>query len=169
MAIKAVLIGAREIMVKLQGVAPAVQTKMRVFIAEQVLQLRDGVKSNILSMFRTGEGPMYNAVQAQMEEQSGGRISGVVWIDGIAIPYARIQEEGGVIAHPGSDKFQAFLVGNGGGFSGGLKQGSMVFTHKTKPHAIPIPEHPYMRFALGRQLAPFNSGMKAIVDEAMLQ
>ncbi len=168
MPIRAVLIGAREAMVNLMGLAPEIQTRMRGFIADQTLALRDGVKSNILSMFRTGEGPMYNAVQAQMQEETAGRISGVVWIDGIAIPYARIQEEGGVIQHPGSDKFQAFFVGNGGGFSGGIQQGTMVFTRKTKPHPIPIPEHPYMRFALARQLGPFNNGMRAIVDDVIL-
>lgn len=51
------------------------------------------------------------------------------------LPYAMIQQEGGEINHPGSDKFQVFTIG-----------GQTVFTHGTKPHKINIPARPYVIF-----------------------
>jgi len=47
--------------------------------------------------------------------------------------YAMIQQTGGIINHPGSDKFQVFTIG-----------GRVIFTHGTIPHQIPIPARPYI-------------------------
>jgi phage gpG-like protein len=58
-----------------------------------------------------------------------------VFIDTARVPYARINNFGGVIKHPGSDKFQAFAGADG-----------MVFTHGTKPHDINIPQRKFMMF-----------------------
>lgn len=58
-----------------------------------------------------------------------------VWIDTNAVPYAAIHNFGGVIKHPGSNKFQAFEW-----------NGEMVFTWSTKPHDIPIPQRQFMMF-----------------------
>lgn len=77
--------------------------------------------------------------------KDSGRISSigndhVEVVFGEGMKWAPILNFGGIIQHPGSDKFQAFDVGNP--FSGGER----VFTHGTKPHDIPIPARRYVRF-----------------------
>jgi len=59
----------------------------------------------------------------------------MVYIDTNRVPYARMNNDGGVIKHPGSKKFQAFQGADG-----------MVFTHGTKAHDIPIPQRRFMMF-----------------------
>jgi phage gpG-like protein len=55
---------------------------------------------------------------------------------GAGLPYAFIQNFGGIIHHPGSEgKLQVFEI-----------DGTIVFTRKTKPHDIPIPPRAYMMF-----------------------
>jgi len=64
-------------------------------------------------------------------------VAGRVYQDANIAIYGRILNDGGIIDHPGSDKFQAFMTATG-----------MVFTHGTKPHQIPIPAFQYMQSAL---------------------
>lgn len=73
------------------------------------------------------------------------------------IPYAAIHEYGGTIHHPGSNKFQAFEVG-----------GSMVFTNKTAPHDITMPERSYMRAGLAHQKDEIVAAIQGSLKEAWL-
>jgi phage gpG-like protein len=66
---------------------------------------------------------------------SWNNTSATVFIDTSRVPYARINNFGGVIKHPGSDKFQVFQGADG-----------TVFTHGTKPHDINIPQRKFMMF-----------------------
>ena len=50
-------------------------------------------------------------------------------------PFAAILHFGGVINHPGSKKFQAWMSG-----------GEWVFAQGTKAHQIPMPARPYVMF-----------------------
>jgi phage gpG-like protein len=61
--------------------------------------------------------------------------SATVYLDTSRVPYAAIHNFGGVIKHPGSDKFQAFEY-----------MGGMIFTHGTKAHNINIPQRMFMMF-----------------------
>lgn len=165
-SVKVTLKGIPEVVAKLKLVPVQVQSRIRAVVADNLLALRDGVKSNIASMFRTSA-RMSNAVQTRMEEASNGDVSGVVFIDGKDIPYARIQEEGGrTPAHlilPKNASVLAFLSQSKFGFSGG----QMVFAKVVHHPGSLIPEHPYMRFALARQTPEFKRGMMGIVDEIM--
>jgi phage gpG-like protein len=58
------------------------------------------------------------------------------WGDGLR--YADIQNDGGTIQHPGSDKMQAFIGRNG----------RLVVTNHTRPHEITIPPRPYAVFQM---------------------
>lgn len=60
-----------------------------------------------------------------------------------SVRYARIQEFGGTIKHPGaSGKLQVFEV-----------RGQVVFTMYTRPHSIKIPARPYIRPALKQAIS----------------
>ena len=79
-------------------------------------------------LYKTGR--MFSSIQLQWDGQSAS-----VFIDTAKMPYARIHNDGGIIKHPGSDKFQAFMGADG-----------MVFTQGTKPHDIRIPQRKFMMF-----------------------
>lgn len=168
--IRAELNGLRELKVHLGLVAPKVQTSLRIFVADQVLILRDTVKNNIARMFRS-MGPLYQGVQAEMEEAPGS-FTGLVWIDGKAIPYADIQERGGTTrAHDIKPKLPggvlAFMSPAKMGFSSGDQANSLVFTKIVHHPGSRIPEHPYARLALFRQAPAFERGIRAIVLDAV--
>lgn len=82
------------------------------------------------------------------------------------VPYARIQEYGGTIHHPGGTAYfisallgRAFFVSNASAIAASLP--------RTKPHDIPIPERSYMRSSL-REEAPRGIEMlRAAVKEAI--
>lgn len=181
--IKTEILGLRVVQVKLERLTPEIQTKLRVFVADRLLALRDGVLSNIVRMFQS-TGPLYKAVQATMEETTGS-VTGVVFIDGNAIPYADIQERGGTTrAHDIRPKKAggalAFQMKGGGyktgvgsnwrmGFSSGDVASSLVITKVVHHPGSRIPEHPYMRLALVREKPIFDGGIRAIVAEAVGQ
>lgn len=169
--IRTEILGLRTVQVNLQRVGPETQTKMRVFVADRMLALRDAVKSNIVRMFHS-TGPLYQAVQARMEETANSA-SGVVFIDGSRIPYADIQERGGQTrAHdirPVRAGALAFMMPGKMGFSGGPKQSALVITKLVHHPGSRIPEHPYMRLALYRERPYFENGLRAIVTEGLVK
>lgn len=59
----------------------------------------------------------------------------IVW--GGGLPYAHIHNSGGSIPHPGSSKKQAFI---------GSRDGKLVVTDYTRPHAIPMPQRKFVMF-----------------------
>jgi phage gpG-like protein len=75
-------------------------------------------------------GRMFENIQLKWDATSA-----MVYLDTARVPYAAIHNFGGVIKHPGSDKFQAFEY-----------MGGMVFTHGTKAHNINIPQRMFMLF-----------------------
>ena len=68
----------------------------------------------------------------------------------LRVPYARIHEYGGIIHHPGSDKLQAWR-GAPDASRFGERISGMVFTRRTRPHDIPMPERSYLRSALAEE------------------
>lgn len=54
---------------------------------------------------------------------------------GEGVPYAKIHQYGGTIPHPGSSKFQRFIV-----------EGKWISTNFTRPHPIVMPPRPYLLF-----------------------
>jgi hypothetical protein len=109
-------------------------------------------------------------VQSSFDELPGS-FTGSVFIDGNAIPYAKIQEEGGTTrAHdifPVNASVLAFMAPAKMGFSGGPKQNGMVFAKAVHHPGSRIPEHPYARLALYRERPIFANGVRAIVEEAI--
>lgn len=167
--IRAELIHFREARVYLGRIAPAVQTKLRIFVADRVLVLRDAVKSNIARMFQS-TGPLYRNVEASMEE-APGEFSGLVSIDGRVVKYAQIQERGGQTrAHdirPVRAGALAFMAPGRMGFSGGPKQSNLVLAMVVHHPGSRIPEHPYARLALYRERPIFENGIREIVLETI--
>jgi len=79
-------------------------------------------------LYQTGN--LFESIQIAWGDKSA-----TVFIDTVRVPYAAINNFGGVIKHPGSSKFQVFDYGGG-----------TIFTHGTKPHDIPIPARTFMMF-----------------------
>lgn len=85
-------------------------------------------------------GDLKNSIQAELTERTSDRAEGRVYSAG-TLPYARIQNDGGVINHPGSSKFQVFQGANG-----------LVFTRYTRPHTITITGKHFMESGLEDRL-----------------
>lgn len=162
------LIGLTELNASLGAMPAAVQDRLRPFIAQETLNLRNMVKSNIAQRFRS-TGPLYHSVQSQVTEEPG-RIEGRVFIDGADVPYAAIQEYGGTTsAHeivPVRAKVLAFMGGGPMQFKGSSSSG-MVFTRRVSHPGSRIPERSYAREALAYERVPFRDGIRAVVQSAI--
>lgn len=152
--IKVELVGAEDVDVRLRMLPDTIRARLRTVVSEESIKLRDNVKDVIVDLFHGSRGPLYQSIGAEMEE-SADTISGTVFSRGVV--YARIQEFGGIIKHPGSSKFQAFMG----------REGKMVFTHFTRPHPIPIPERSYMRSTLALRRLEIIGAIKSAVTDAI--
>ncbi len=157
------LVGMKELVAHLDKMPSNIQDRIRPFIAQETIALRDGVKGYIASYFRS-TGRLYNAVQTGLTEEPGA-ITGRVFIDDV--PYAGIQERGGkTSAHtisPVRATVLAFMAPGKMQFKGSSASG-MVFAKKVNHPGSNIPEHPYARRALADRRVPFREGIRAIVN-----
>lgn len=109
------------------------QATYRLAIELQSYIVRNKLSGQVLNKIT---GNLQQSIQQNVIE-GATEIRGEVFSAG-DVKYAGIHEFGGVIHHPGSDKFQAFQG----------KSGGMVFTNKTAAHLIPMPERSFMRSSL---------------------
>jgi len=103
---------------------------------------RKGLGRNTTSTLRMVSGKLFQSFNPSnelniTEIKTSGDVTTLFY--GSRVPYAVIHEYGGVINHPGSDKFQVFNIGN-----------RTIFTHFTKAHNITIPKRPYLAPAVKR-------------------
>jgi hypothetical protein len=154
--------GLNELSARLDAMDPSLQSRLRIFFAAFTIRLRDQVKANIAAIFRS-TGPLYQSVQAEIEEEPGA-ITGRVFTQGV--PYAKIQEEGGVtsphIILPKTASVLAFMdPGGAGGGPGGL-----VFAKRVNHPGSNIPARPYATTALAMMRGEFEGGIRGVVAEA---
>lgn len=131
-----VQVDTSKIMLRFEKIPVAVRTAIRGETISLTQALAARVRENLSGrVLNKRTGALYNSIRSEMVENAD-TVYGRVYSDG-SVKYARIHEYGGTINHPGSDKFQAWQNG-----------GAWVYTHKTRPHLIPIPQRSYMRSAL---------------------
>ncbi len=130
-----VQVDATKAIVKLERAEASTREAVRAEVVSLTKQLAQQVRANLSGkVLNMRSGRLYNSITNEMIEDTTS-IIGEVATRGV--PYAAIHEYGGVIKHPGSNKFQAWMGAAG-----------MVYTHFTRAHDIPIPERSYMRSAL---------------------
>lgn len=160
------LIGLTELQAKLGAITPATQDRLRPFMAQATINLREAVKANIADRFKS-TGPLYQSVQSEVSEEPGV-IEGRVFTEGV--PYAAIQEYGGTtpphVITPVRAKVLAFMSG-GGGFSSGGGMSEMIFTKRVNHPGSRIPERSYARTALADYRVPFTDGIRGVVSGAL--
>jgi phage gpG-like protein len=120
-----------------------VSEKTRAALRPAMVSLAADLKASVLvklsgAVLNKISGALYDSIKSQLIENTTS-IYSRVYVDPAspAAKYAAIHEYGGVIHHPGSDKFQAWQAG-----------GAWIYTNHTKPHDIPMPERSYMRSSL---------------------
>jgi len=136
----------------------AVKTAIRGEVTSLTQELAARVRENLTGrVLNRRSGALLNSIRSERVEDTL-TLYGRVYSDG-SVKYARIHEYGGTIDHPGSDKFQAWQNG-----------GAWVYTHRTRPHKIPIPQRSYMRSALDEMkdaiVARLTAAGKRAVREA---
>jgi phage gpG-like protein len=138
--------------VKLGRLDAATMSALRGEIASITGDIKEAVLKKLTGAvlyYRTGD--LYTSVRQEMRENAArGYIYGRVYVDP-KIKYAAIHEYGGVIKHPGSNKFQAWFDQNKPGPTG------WTYTHFTRPHDIPMPQRSYMRSTLEEMRAEIVS------------
>lgn len=162
------LIGLAQLQASFDQMPVTLQDKLRVFIARFTLMLRDQVRGNILERFKVITGEFPESVQSQQIEQPG-LITGRVFID--TLPWAAIQERGGQTRPhtitPATAQVLAFLMPARLGFSGGPKSNALVFAKQVNHPGSNIPERSYMRLALVQMRAPFEGGIREVVNASI--
>lgn len=128
------------------------------YIGEKLDELENYIISEKLSgqVLNMRSGKLKESVNAEILNASDTHISGRVWHDSTVAPYGKIHETGGVINHPGSNKFQAWQGATG-----------MIFTSFTRAHEITIPARPWFYSSWGERKEDFLSGLEKIKREAM--
>jgi phage gpG-like protein len=120
---------------KLERLTPAIRSALRGTIVTLTQALAATVRAKLSGgVLQMRTGALFRSIKSEMVENTA-TIYGRVYSDGVR--YAAIHEFGGTIQHPGSSKFQAWQGAEG-----------WIYTHFTRPHAIPIPERSYLRSSL---------------------
>lgn len=162
------LVGLRQLQASFDQLPTTLQDRLRIFMARFIILARDQVKTNIAQRFRVVTGEFPEAVQSQQIEEVGS-VTGRVFID--TLPWAAIQERGGRTRphtiEPAAANALAFLMPGRLGFSGGPKGSSLVFAKKINHPGSDIPERSYMRLALVQMRAPFEGGIREVVNSSV--
>jgi hypothetical protein len=162
------LIGLTQLKASFDQFPATLQDRLRIFMARFTLQLRDQVRSNILSRFKVVTGEFPDAVQSESVETLGG-VTGRVFID--SLPWAAIQERGGKThphtISPAGASALAFLMPSRLGFSKGNQASAYVFAKQVNHPGSDIPERSYARLALVQMRAPFEGGIREVVNQSI--
>lgn len=162
------LIGLTRLDAAFTALPGVIQDKLRVFMAQFTIALRGQVKTNILDRFKVVTGEFPEAVQSESVE-SIGSITGRVFID--SLPWAAIQERGGKTPPhtitPAAANALAFLMPARLGFSKGNQSSAYVFAKQVNHPGSDIPERSYMRLALVQMRAPFEGGIREVVNQSI--
>jgi len=169
---------------QLARITPEIQDRLRIFMAQFVIDLRSQVQANILERFKaTRDGLLFMSVQSQMIEEVGS-VTGRVFIDGV--PYAAIQEYGGetpagIVITPVNALALAFFMRDGMmpgntmpgrskmGFSSGDTGNALQFAKQVVTAGSIIPERSYMRLALVQTRPIFEGGIRDVVNASIAE
>ena len=131
--------------------APTVQKKLATFMAAFGTRLLGQVRINIVELFRS-IGPLYRSVRLSTTDKSA-----TVYTQGI--PYAKIQEEGGITrAHPIVPRTASILAFEG--------PAGLVFAKRVNHPGSNIPARPYASLALTQLRGEFDDGIRDVVAQA---
>jgi hypothetical protein len=146
------VVGLAKVQGRFQGAARRLHDRLYDVMLSEAEEIAEMARARIGELFRNA-GQMQAAVgvdTADTIDTGGALISFSVMASGL--PYLAIHEYGGIIGHPGSDKFQAFAADRWAQFrAGSTSAADWVFTPHTNPHAIPMPERSYLRYALAQR------------------
>jgi hypothetical protein len=149
-------------MAKLDGISAKAAPNVRKAVDVSTIDLASYIQNQKL------QGQVLNRVSGDLirsvlpvlaREVSTGVIEGAVTIGAKknepGVHYAGIHEHGGTIQHPGSTgKLQVFEAG-----------GETIFTMKTKPHAIRIPQRAYAAPALAENKSRIVSNIAGAIAQ----
>ncbi|RBB38906.1 hypothetical protein DPV79_16130 [Burkholderia reimsis] len=138
--------GDQAVMAHFRAMPDKLRDALRNAIYDDLIKLQRHVVTEKLSsqVLRRKTGTLAASITPYMEFGNPNEIVGVL---GANTPYARILEYGGTIAHPGGT---AYLIDHGVSTFISNKAAAALAQRlpRTKPHAIPIPEHSYLRSSL---------------------
>jgi hypothetical protein len=162
------LVGLTQLQANMRKMPTVLQDRLRIFMARFSLTVRDRVRANILERFKVVTGLFPEAVQVEQIETPGS-ITGRIFID--TLPWAAIQERGGKtsphVIEPATANVLAFLTPAKLGFSGGPASNALVLAKRVNHPGSDIPERSYARLALVQMRAPFEGGIRQVVDASL--
>lgn len=164
MLINVTLVGERETLAKIKGLAPAVDQALYLKIKVLSLKLEKHIKTNKLNgqVLNRITGALARSIHSTVD-RTRNAVMGKVFSSG-DVKYARIHEYGGTIQHPGGT---AYIIDP-------KKRGLAMFISnkaatpdmkRTQPHPIKMPERSYMRTGLRDMSTEISTGMKkSVID-----
>lgn len=145
---------------RLSSLTPHVRQRLRSVIGTKMIDLREGVKGKVSTLFnrgtssRPGSGRLLASIGGEMSE-SVTDVSATVFSRGV--PYARIHEYGGQTrAHTILPRNASVLA-----FMG--RDGKMVFARKVNHPGSNIPERSFMRSTLAEQRLEIIGAIRSAV------
>ena len=159
---------------KVEGTLPNFDVDLEPLVIEQAADMEKSIKDNFDAGGRPEKWPNLKKGGESHLRQSGalfnsihsehGKSADMVWAEAGVYNgpiYAAIHQYGGVVQHPGSDKFQAFQIGE-----------KWIYTHHTAPHPITIPMRKYVMWQqedIERAMERFRSGLFKLFDSKKVQ
>jgi len=134
------------VLAKMQGLASSISDRIKQKLSGEVLNVRTGA--------------LRNSIYARIYD-SPGSVSLSVGSRG-DVPYASLQEDGGVVQHPGVQRTRGMVP-----MPMKTAYGALVgFSMKTRAHEILIPARSYVRSTLDEMMPDINNAILDAVTEA---
>ncbi len=157
--------GDKEFLARLKSMPRKLNDSLFRAITGVCISLEAFIKDTQLSggVLNVQTGDLRRSINHEVQN-NGNQIIGEVFSAG-NIPYAKIQEYGGTINHPGGTAYyidsqtqMAVFISNAESLGLGLP--------RTKAHKINIPEHSYMRSGLAEKTPEIQERISAAIKEA---
>lgn len=149
--------GFDEAIARVNSKQKAVLDAVAITMAEQLLRLAIFIQVSLLDgqLLNRRSGDLQKSITPDQPTVTDTAVYGRVWQNAAIAPYGKIQNDGGIIKHPGSSKLQAFQGATG-----------LVVTHYTKPHDIPITGRQYMQAGLNEMRQNIINELKLSAKKA---
>lgn len=162
------LVGARELVTRLEGTTPAVHAALLKKVTVLSIQLQGQVVRQKLSgqVLNVRSGALRRSITQAVDDKGSAGVYGRVFSAG-DVKYAGIHEFGGVIKHPGGTKFFIDRATGRAKFISNNSEAAAWAYPETRAHDIKMPERSFLRSSLGDMEGRIVSGLKEAVVGAL--
>lgn len=157
--------GGEELKAKFESFGPKLKAELMVAMENIRKSLEDEVRQKLSGeVLDEDTGALLNSLTSDLSE--GSNSIRVTVSAGDGVPYAAIQEYGGVIAHPGGTAiYGGKFISNAAAIAIEAVNGQSLY--RTRPHSITLSEKSYMRSSLEESVTVITEELDAAIQRAI--